>query len=254
MNQLYVDGQWIDGTGAAFISANPVTQEVVWSGRAASPDEVHLAVSSARVAFEYWSQLAIDERLNVVRRFAARLSEEQQPLAALIGRETGKPLWESVTEVATMIAKIDISIKAYFERSGNRTDERTMSHAEATVVLRHRPHGVIAVFGPYNFPGHLPNGHIVPALIAGNAVVFKPSEFSPAVAEMTVQLWRSAGLPANVLQLVQGGRETGAALASHRGIDGLFFTGSSATGHAIHQNFAGQPDLENLYDTDTKQL
>ena len=100
---------------------------------------------------------------------------------------------------------------------------------------------MIAVFGPYNFPGHLPNGHIVPALIAGNAVVFKPSEFSPAVAEMTVQLWRSAGLPANVLQLVQGGRETGAALASHRGIDGLFFTGSSATGHAIHQNFVGQP-------------
>lgn len=241
MNQLYVDGQWIDGTGAAFISANPVTQEVVWSGWAASPDEVHLAVNSARVAFEYWSQLAIDERLNVVRRFAARLSEEQQPLAALIGRETGKPLWESVTEVATMIAKIDISIKAYFERSGNRTGERTTSQAEATVVLRHRPHGVIAVFGPYNFPGHLPNGHIVPALIAGNAVVFKPSEFSPAVAEMTVQLWRSAGLPANVLQLVQGGRETGAALASHRGIDGLFFTGSSATGHAIHQNFAGQP-------------
>ena len=96
--------------------------------------------------------------------------------------------------------------------------------------LRHKPHGVVAVFGPYNFPGHLPNGHIVPALIAGNTIVFKPSDLTPLVAEETVKLWHQAGLPAGVLNLVQGKVETGKALASHPLIDGLFFTGSSNTG------------------------
>ena len=107
--------------------------------------------------------------------------------------------------------------------------------------IRHKPHGVVAVFGPYNFPGHLPNGHIVPALLAGNTVVFKPSELTPATAEEMVKLWEKAGLPAGVLNLVQGEKETGIALASHPGIDGLFFTGSSGTGKLIHQQFGGQP-------------
>ena len=84
---------------------------------------------------------------------------------------------------------------------------------DGAASLRHRPHGVLAVFGPYNFPGHLPNGHIVPALIAGNTLVFKPSELTPWTAEETVKLWQEAGLPAGVLNLVQGGRSTGEALS-----------------------------------------
>jgi succinylglutamic semialdehyde dehydrogenase len=101
---------------------------------------------------------------------------------------------------------------------------------------------VVAVFGPYNFPGHLPNGHIVPALLAGNTVIFKPSELTPRVAELTVQCWIEAGLPAGVLNLVQGARETGVALAGHPDIDGLFFTGSSRTGNLLHSQFAGHPE------------
>jgi succinylglutamic semialdehyde dehydrogenase len=108
-------------------------------------------------------------------------------------------------------------------------------------VLRHRPHGVVAVFGPYNFPGHLPNGHIVPALLAGNTVIFKPSELTPGVAQLTVKIWEEAGLPAGVLSLLQGGRDTGIALASHLGLDGLFFTGSSGTGNLLHRQAAGEP-------------
>ncbi|WP_165679749.1 succinylglutamate-semialdehyde dehydrogenase, partial [Metapseudomonas otitidis] len=134
--------------------------------------------------------------------------------------------------------KVAISIQSYRERTG----EKSGPLADATAVLRHKPHGVVAVFGPYNFPGHLPNGHIVPALLAGNAVVFKPSELTPKVAELTVQCWIEAGLPAGVLNLVQGGRETGVALAGNPGIDGLFFTGSSRTGNLLHQQFAGRPD------------
>jgi succinylglutamic semialdehyde dehydrogenase len=137
-----------------------------------------------------------------------------------------------------MVNKVAISIQSYRERTG----EKSGPLGDATAVLRHKPHGVVAVFGPYNFPGHLPNGHIVPALLAGNAVVFKPSELTPKVAELTVQCWIDAGLPAGVLNLVQGARETGIALAAHSGIDGLFFTGSSRTGNSLHQQFAGRPD------------
>jgi succinylglutamic semialdehyde dehydrogenase len=101
---------------------------------------------------------------------------------------------------------------------------------------------VVAVFGPFNFPGHLPNGHIVPALLAGNAVLFKPSELTPGVAQAVVTLWEQAGLPPGALQLLQGGREVGMALAAHPQLDGLFFTGASRTGHALHQQFAAQPE------------
>ena len=121
-----------------------------------------------------------------------------------------------------MMGKIGISEKAYFERTGN---VNPMPVGKA--FIRHKPHGVVAVFGPYNFPGHLPNGHIVPALIAGNTVVFKPSDLTPMVAQEMVKLWDAAGLPAGVLNLVQGEVETGKALASHNDIDGLFFTGGS---------------------------
>lgn len=115
--------------------------------------------------------------------------------------------------------------------------------ADGIAVLRHRPHGVVAVFGPYNFPGHLPNGHIVPALIAGNTVVFKPSELAPGVARATVEVWKEAGLPDGVLNLVQGEKDTGIALANHRQIDGLFFTGSSDTGTLLHRQFGGRPEI-----------
>lgn len=237
MNQHLIGADWVVGSGAVFQSQNPVTQEVVWQGQAAAAAEVNRAVAAARAAFHAWSETPFDVRAGIAREFARGLGEEKAALAHLIGRETGKPLWEAETEVATMINKVEISIKAYQERTG----EKRTPQADALAVLRHRPHGVVAVFGPYNFPGHLPNGHIVPALIAGNAVLFKPSELAPAVAELTARIWLKAGLPAGVLNVVQGARETGEALAGHAKIDGLFFTGSSATGHAIHQAFAGHP-------------
>lgn len=136
-----------------------------------------------------------------------------------------------------MIGKIGISVKAYKDRTGY--SEHDVAGGQA--VLRHRPHGVVAVFGPYNFPGHLPNGHIVPALLAGNTVVFKPSEQAPGVAELTVRLWEKAGLPDGVMNLVQGGMNTGKSLAGHPMVDGLFFTGSSTVGHELHEQFGGQP-------------
>ena len=238
MSTLYIAGAWLAGQGEAFESLNPVTQQMLWAGQSASAEQVDQAVLAARQAFPAWAKRTLDERINVLEAFAASLKNHADELAHCIGEETGKPLWESATEVTSMVNKVAISIQSYRERTG----EKSSPLGDATAVLRHKPHGVVAVFGPYNFPGHLPNGHIVPALLAGNAVLFKPSELTPKVAELTVKCWIEAGLPAGVLNLLQGGRETGIALAANQGIDGLFFTGSSRTGNTLHQQFAGRPD------------
>ncbi|QCP49020.1 succinylglutamate-semialdehyde dehydrogenase [Trinickia violacea] len=237
--ELFIDGEWAAASGPAFASRNPGTGATVWEGKGASADDVDRAVKSARRAFAKWSAVSFEERCAIVRRFATLLTERKEAIAHAIGRETGKPLWEARTEVATMAAKVEISITSYQERTG----EKRAPMADGVAVLRHRPHGVVAVFGPYNFPGHLPNGHIVPALIAGNAVVFKPSELAPDVARATVEVWRDSGLPAGVLNLVQGEKDTGIALANHKQIDGLFFTGSSDTGTLLHKQFGGRPEI-----------
>lgn len=238
MSTLYIAGAWQAGQGETITSLNPVTQQVLWSGQGATAGQVDLAVQAARQAFAGWARRSLQERIDVLEAFAARLKHHADDLARCIGEETGKPLWESATEVTTMFNKVAISVQSYRERTG----EKSGPLGDATAVLRHKPHGVVAVFGPYNFPGHLPNGHIVPALLAGNTVLFKPSELTPKVAELTVKCWIEAGLPAGVLNLLQGDRETGIALAANPGIDGLFFTGSSRTGNALHQQFAGRPD------------
>jgi succinylglutamic semialdehyde dehydrogenase len=236
---LFIDGEWCAASGPVFRSQNPGTGATVWEGKSASAEDVERAVKSARRAFPTWSAMPFDARCEIVRRFAALLTERKEVLAHAIGRETGKPLWEARTEVASMAAKVGISITAYHERTG----EKRAPMADGVAVLRHRPHGVVAVFGPYNFPGHLPNGHIVPALIAGNTVVFKPSELAPDAARTTMEIWHEAGLPAGVLNLVQGEKDTGVALANHRQIDGLFFTGSSDTGTLLHKQFGGRPEI-----------
>ena len=234
---LYINGARQMGSGAEFVSLDPATADAVWEGNAASSSDVQRAVDAARAALPAWAALPFAEREAVTRRFADQLSAHQEPLAKIISQETGKPLWETRTEVATMIGKIELSVRANRERTGERDTES----GGVRQMLRHRPHGVVAVFGPYNFPGHLPNGHIVPALLAGNCVIFKPSELTPRVAEETVMLWEAAGIPPGVLQLLQGERATGEALAQHADLDGLFFTGSSRTGLLLQQQFAAHP-------------
>jgi len=214
-------------------STNPATGGPVWTGPAASPAEVSAAVARARAAFRPWSRTPLAEREKTLRAFATTLESRKALLASAISREVGKPAWEALTEVQTMIGKIELSITAHARRCADFTG--------GPAITRFRPHGVVAVFGPFNFPGHLPNGHIVPALLAGNTVVFKPSEHAPLVAELTLAAWLDAGLPDGALTVVQGARDTGAALAQHPGIDGLFFTGSGRTGLWLSELFAKTP-------------
>ncbi|AIM22297.1 N-succinylglutamate 5-semialdehyde dehydrogenase [Serratia sp. SCBI] len=235
---LLINGVWRQGRGAGFGKADPVGNQPLWRANAADADDVAAACEAARAAFPGWARTPFEQREQLVKRFAALLEEHKQSLAETISRETGKPRWETLTEIQAMIGKVGISLQAYQARTG--FSQTAM--ADGASVLRHRPHGVLAVFGPYNFPGHLPNGHIVPALLAGNCVVFKPSELTPLTAEETLKLWLKAGLPDGVINLVQGGRETGEALAASADIDGLLFTGSAGTGYHLHRQLAGQPE------------
>ncbi|WP_020594511.1 succinylglutamate-semialdehyde dehydrogenase [Kiloniella laminariae] len=236
--KLFINGIWKDGKGEALVSINPATNETIWQAASATATDVDEAVSAARLALRDWALAPLPSRIEVITRYRDLLKERQEEVAVAIARETGKPLWETKTEAASMIGKVNLSLDAFEKRTGH--SENPMGDG-LKASLRHKPHGVIAVFGPYNFPGHLPNGHIVPSLIAGNTIVFKPSDLTPMVAEVMVQAWADAGLPAGVLNLVQGTKETGIALAGHDGIDGLFFTGSSATGELLHRQYAGQP-------------
>jgi len=233
----WIAGQWVAGQGEAMTSVSPYDNQVVWQGDSATPAQVESAVAAAREAFLTWKKLSFAEREAIVLKFAEKVKENSEEIAQIIAKETGKPIWETRTEAGAMAGKIAISIRAYHDRTGESSREA----AGNQIVLRHRPLGVMAVFGPYNFPGHLPNGHIVPALLSGNTVVFKPSEQTPWTGEFAMKLWQEAGLPAGVINLVQGAKETGIALADAKGLDGVLFTGSANTGHILHRQFAGQP-------------
>ncbi|OHC94829.1 MAG: succinylglutamate-semialdehyde dehydrogenase [Sphingomonadales bacterium RIFCSPLOWO2_12_FULL_63_15] len=219
-------------------SFDPASRALVWEGPVADAAACHRAIANARAALPAWRALPVEDRIAVVRRYAAILAEQRAALAELISRETGKLLWESDAEVGSMIAKVDVSIAAHAERTGERSAAMPFGRA----VLRHRGHGVMAVLGPYNFPGHLPNGHIVPAVIAGNAIIFKPSEITPATGAAMADAWAAAGLPDGLLTVVQGGRATGEALVASD-IDGLLFTGSAGAGAALRRALVDRPHV-----------
>ena len=218
------------------ISYEPATGAELWRGQHGNVDEI---VARSRRAWPAWAAQPLSTRMELVRRFANEVRKDAEKLATVIARETGKPLWEARTEVESVVNKVEISIRAYAERTAQRKLDNAM---QGTASLRHKPHGVMAVLGPYNFPAHLPNGHIVPALIAGNTIVFKPSEKTPATAELLVNCFHRAGISAAVVQLLIGGPAEGQALVAHDGIDGVLFTGSAHTGIAINRKLATRPD------------
>jgi succinylglutamic semialdehyde dehydrogenase len=151
--------------------------------------QVARARDAARRAFPSWRRLGEAKRAELLRAYQARLRANADAIANTIAREIGKPLWEAKTEVTAMISKVDLSLG---EGSSYVKDVHL---ADLPGEIRHRPLGVVAVVGPFNFPGHLPNGQIVPGLLAGNTVVFKPSEKGAATAQWMARCYDEAGFP-----------------------------------------------------------
>lgn len=235
---VYIRGRWTDGADDWFEKTNPATGESSWDGQAASAEQVADATRAAREAQTDWAQRPQHDRTTILERYAEEITKRSDEIAHAISSDMGKTAWEAKGEAGAMAAKVGISIKAQVERAGTSFAEA----AFGSTHLTHRPHGVMAVFGPFNFPGHLPNGHIVPALLAGNTCVFKPSELAPSVAHVMADAFAAAGLPDGALNIVQGGRDTGAALLDGD-INGLLFTGSAQTGLFFHKQFAGRPEV-----------
>ncbi len=217
------------------ISFEPATGLEFWRGAVSDVDQ---EVEIARKSWALWAAQPVTNRVETLRRFVNIVRSKADLFADCIARETGKALWEAKAEIESVMDKVNISAASFSDRTGQRRIEGAMG---VKSVVRHKPHGVLGVLGPFNSPVQAPNAHIVPALIAGNAVVFKPSEKAPASGLMLVSCLREAGVPADVIRIVIGGPAEGKTLAAHPGIDGLLFTGSSLTGLGLAKIYADRP-------------
>jgi succinylglutamate-semialdehyde dehydrogenase len=231
--------------GGRFVSALNPTGEVVVRSPADLSDVVASVGTSAALVDDAlghaarakapWRRASFDARCAMLRRYQDAMRARAEDLASAISREIGKPRWEARTEVQAMIAKVDVTLGEAMRFT--ETERLDTLPGE----ISHRPHGVLAVVGPFNFPGHLPNGQFVPALALGNVVVFKPSEKAPLTAKLVAECMHAAGVPEGVFQVLQGGRDIAEYLVSHEALDGIFFTGSTAVGEKILAANAHRP-------------
>lgn len=233
-----INGEWSNDKGEALLSICPASGKTVWQGYQSTKSDCENAVSAAHEAYASWSLLPFEQRRTFLEKYVAAIKIHEEAFARAISEEVGKPLWESKTEVGAMLAKLNGCLTAYDKRTP--TDSFTANNMD--IRITHRPHGVVVILGPYNFPGHFPNGQIIPALLAGNTVVFKPSEQTPKVASLLMQCVLEAGIPAGVVNMVHGGGAIGQTLLN-QDIAGVFFTGSYQTGKKIHAHFAGRPEI-----------
>ncbi len=200
-----------------------------------SLDAARAAVAAARAAQPAWEAAGPEARAEALRRLQKAFERRAEELARAIAREVGKPLWEARGEAAALAAKVELTLGAGLDQV------RVQRPAGVRGEWRYRPHGVMAVIGPFNFPAHLPNGHVIPALALGNAVVMKASELTPAVGAVYAACVEEAALPPGVFNLVQGARTVGELLSSEAEVDGVLFTGSVAVGSAIARANSARP-------------
>ena len=221
---------------ADLVSHEPATGDVLWRGETG---DVDAEVAAAPGGWPAWAARPLTYRIETLRRFANTVRARHETLGLMIAREVGKPLWEARAEVDAVIATVDGAVGAYAERTAQRRLDSPMGSRSA---LRHKPHGVLGVITPFCNPALIPAGHLLPALVAGNAVVLKPSPHASATAELLVDCLLTAGVPEGCVRLVPGDAAEGKALAGHRGVDGVFFTGSAKAGVSLHRQFADRPN------------
>ncbi|GLQ32917.1 succinylglutamate-semialdehyde dehydrogenase [Litoribrevibacter albus] len=237
-HDLLINGQWQVGLGESIVSREPASQNIIWEGLSANTNQVDQAIQAARNAFEPWRKLNITDRLTYLHRFEQAVKQHKSALIEAICHDTGRPYWEAQLEVQAVENKAELAFEAYLQRTG----ERVMATSGGHLQLRHRPHGALAVITSFSFPASIATGYIIPALLAGNCIVFKGSERTPKVSDLLAQLWQSTGLPDGVLNLLQGDKKVGQALVQHPDINGVLFTGTTSVGIEINQTLAMTPD------------
>jgi succinylglutamic semialdehyde dehydrogenase len=220
------NGEWIDQSPAC---AGDAIARVKYSYL-----EIDSAVNAAQIAFKTWKKKTLSERGNFLAQYKEALKKREAQFIEIIAREIGKPTWEVKTEFMAMLNKIDITLNDSMKIIGDLAIPEIMPGVMGR--NRYRPHGVMVVVGPFNFPAHLPNGHIVPALLTGNTVIFKPSEKAPMTGQLMAEAFHEAGFPPGVFNLLQGERETSRRLCVHEGVAGILFTGSYEVGTRLKQD------------------
>lgn len=240
MEKIDFKGDYING---AFIKPHRTDGNWTLTSPADSKDTVisphfsyaHIdhACDAARAAYKSWSHLKLEERIQYLNRLKEIYLAHKDIVAEVISRETGKPLWESLTEASAIAAKITVTIEHSLKLVAEEKVENALPSVDG--YIRFKPRGVMAVIGPFNFPAHLPNGHIIPALVTGNTIVFKPSDKTPAMGQLFAEMFEKAGFPKGVFNVIHGLGETGKRLAGHEYVDGVLFTGSYDVGLKIKQ-------------------
>lgn len=225
---------------ANFSSISPICGSTIWSGLESTPGQIDAVMNRAARAAASWPNTALQQRIQIARNYRDQLQSGRAEIEGLIVREVGKMPWEAAAEVTASIAKVDLSIQALQQR---RSDLSIAGNGSTVSRTTYQPLGVVIVLGPFNFPLHLPGGQIIPALLAGNAVVFKPSEQATAIGQWMIQAWQAAGLPSDVLQSVLGGPQVAVRAIDSQHTSAVFLTGSRAAGRAIHQRLAGRPEV-----------
>lgn len=196
-------------------------------------DNVDKACHIAKNEYPKWARKTQLERNECLNRLKELFINHESEMAEAIARDTGKPLWEAMTEAKALSQKIDVTLNHSMKLVMEERIPNALPGVEG--VIRYKSRGVMAVLGPFNFPAHLPNGHIIPALAMGNTVVFKPSEHTPAIGQLYAQIVHKAGFPKGVFNLVQGDGESGKKLVINENVSGILFTGSYDVGLRIKQ-------------------
>ncbi len=233
MRSIYIEGDWKQGHGSIFERKSPCTNESLYLGPSADASDTYNAISFCCEYHSQWASLPLNKREDYLNKFSDLLLKRKYEIATLIRDEIGKPFWEALLEVESTANKAHLSISAHRER----IEKIELSSSKFITVYQgetiYRSLGCAAVIGPFNLPLHLPNAQIMPALLAGNCVLFKPSELAPSVAEAYMRVWTDIGLPGYALQLLQGGRETAESILTDSRIKAVYFTGSYETGTKI---------------------
>jgi aldehyde dehydrogenase (NAD+) len=228
----FIAGQWVEPTtGAYFENRNPAdTRDLVGRFPKSGAADVDAAVESARRGFEVWRLTPAPARGDVLRRIGDLLTQRKEEIADLMTREMGKPLTETRGDVQE---GIDTAYYAAVE--GRRLFGHTVPSElrNKWAMTYRRPIGVCGIITPFNFPLAIPTWKMFPALVCGNACVFKPAEDVPQTGHVLVEIMLEAGLPPEVIQLVHGEGDVGAAIVAHPGVAAVSFTGSTETGSLV---------------------
>ena len=231
----FIGGKWVEGKAGTFPSINPATEETVADVAGASKEDVEAAVQSAKEAYKKWRLMPAPRRGEILYRVAQILTERKDEIASIATQEMGKIIAETRGDVQEAI-----DMAYYMAGEGRRLLGYTAPVEMPNkfgMAIRDSV-GIVGLITPWNFPVAVPSWKILPALIAGNTVVFKPGEDTPATAAAFIKVFEDAGLPAGVINVVQGAGDVGDALVTHPDVRIISFTGSTNTGLNVYAKAA----------------